>query len=83
MKKISLCIEKFQKLFGDKGALKKAKEIGCDAVDFSLYLYDYYEEGSLYRKSDEEIFAYFSELKNTCGVKITKNAGVLLCKNEI
>jgi sugar phosphate isomerase/epimerase len=80
MKKISLCIEAFQKKFGDKGALLKAKEIGCDAVDFSLYLYDFYEEGSIYTKSDEEIFAYFSELKkyaDEIGIEIGQTHGRL------
>lgn len=66
MKKISLSIGSLQCKYGDKEALRLAKETaGADAVDFSLCLkkFDYRDKNSIYAKSEEEFVAYFSDLR--------------------
>ena len=68
MKKISISIGEYQRKYGEEGALKIAKEIGADAVDFSLLdFYDYRTPGNIYTKSDEEIFDHFARLKKYAG----------------
>lgn len=64
-KKVSLSIFNLQDRYGDLRALEIAKEIGCDAVDFNLYgdAFDVRNSDSIYSKSDDEIIAYFTALK--------------------
>ncbi len=68
-KRISLCIAELQVKYGDKRALEIAAEIGCDAVDFATFsfsdwmLWDCRNPNSLFAKSDEEIIAYYTEIK--------------------
>ena len=64
-RKVSLAIGGLQNTFGDKEALRIAKEIGLDAVDFNLCgdSWDYRNPDSVYSRSDAEITAYFSDLK--------------------
>lgn len=66
-RKVSISISMLQKKYGNKEALKIAKDIGADAVDFGMDwfdgTYDCSNPESIYAKSDEEIIAYFSELK--------------------
>lgn len=68
MTKISISIMELQKRYGDKEALRIAKESGADAVDFGLEdfadRYDYRYKTSIYSKSKGEIRAYFEELKS-------------------
>ena len=70
-KKVSISIGALQRTYGPKEALRIAKEIGADGVDFGLDLfsqtprpYDVRNPESIYSKSDEEIVAYFSELRD-------------------
>lgn len=62
MKKVSINIGYFCKKLGEKGALRFAKSIGADAVDFDLLCYDESIPGNLYTRSDEEIRAHFEDL---------------------
>ena len=67
MKKVSISILALQEKYGDKEALRIAKEIGADAVDFSLYSgrgrFDYQNADSIYAKSEQEFIAYFTDLR--------------------
>jgi len=67
--KIGLSIGRLQHMFGDREALRIAKEIGADAVDFDLCgaQWDYRKKESVYSRSDEEIEAYFTDLKQYAG----------------
>lgn len=79
-KKISLSVYALQRLYGDKGALDKAKELGCDAVDFSLEARDYRRECDKYSLSDEEIYKYYFEIgqyAKEIGVEIAQTHGRL------
>lgn len=62
MKKVSINIGYFCKKFGEKGAIRFAKSVGADAVDFDLLCYDESIPGNLYTRSDEEIKAHFEDL---------------------
>ena len=64
-RKISICIDSLQATYGDKEAIRIAKEAGADAVDFDLCgaQWDYRKPDSVYSRSDEEIAAYFADLK--------------------
>ena len=64
-RKISLAIGRLQSAYGDKEALRIAKECGVDAVDLDLCgaQWDYRKPDSIYSRTDEEITAYFTELK--------------------
>lgn len=63
-KKISISIGQLQRKYGDKEALKIAKEIGADAVDFGLDpKFDVQKPDSVYAKSEAEVVAYFTGLK--------------------
>ena len=78
--KIGLSIGRLQHMFGDREALRIAKEIGADAVDFDLCgaQWDYRKKESVYSRSDEEIEAYFTDLKNyadTLGLIIGQTHG--------
>lgn len=65
MKKlVGLSIGIYQTRFGDKEALRIAKEIGCDAVDFSLDT-SWHEPDcaeSVYSKGDDAVEKYYSEI---------------------
>lgn len=65
-KKISISIGRLQDVYGDKEALRIAKEIGADAVDFNLCgrQWDYRNANSVYNRSDAEIQAYFEDLRH-------------------
>ena len=53
-----------QRLYGDRRALEIAHEIGADAVDFNLCdAYDYRQKDSVYAREEQEIRAYFEELR--------------------
>lgn len=79
-RKISIAIGRLQGMFGDKEALRIAKEIGADAVDFDLCgkQWDYRNPDSVYSRTDEEIEGYFKELKqyaDTIGLIIGQTHG--------
>lgn len=77
-RKISISIERFQLQYGHRRALEIAKEIGADAVDFNVLMNDYRKKDNIYAKSDEEIVAYFKELRNyatSIGIEIVQTHG--------
>lgn len=77
--KVSISIMDLQKRYGDKEALKIAKDAGADAVDFGLDgRYDYRFSDFVYSKSEDEIRAYFEDLKNYAdeiGIEICQTHG--------
>lgn len=64
-RKISIAIGGLQDAVGDKEAIRIAKEIGADAVDFKLCgaRWDHRDPASVYSRSDDEIAAYFADIK--------------------
>lgn len=81
-KLIGISIGGYQAKYGDRRALEIAKEIGADAVDFSLDLpiHDYRRAGEIYSKSEEEIVAYFKgigEYARSLGLIISQTHGKL------
>ena len=80
MKKISISTGTLQSLYGEKEAIKKAKEAGADGVDFNLWgaLYSVENKDSVYSKGEEAITEYFSEIKtyaDSIGMKIFMTHG--------
>ena len=74
MRKISLAIGVLQELFGDKGALRKARELGLDGVDLDLLRFD----DTLYLRPRAEIEAYFHELRDEAdriGIAVAQTHG--------
>jgi hypothetical protein len=81
-KLIGISIGGYQAKYGDMRALEIAKEIGADAVDFSLDLpiCDYRREGEIYSKSEEEIVAYYraiGERARELGLIVSQTHGKL------
>lgn len=84
-KKVSISTGALQRKYGPEEAFRIAKEIGADGVDFGLDLflqnprpYDVRNPESIYSKSDEEIVAFFSELRayaESLGLKICQTHG--------
>ncbi len=77
-KKVGLSIWKLQATYGDMQALDKAKELGCDTVDFSLENRDCRREGDKYSLSDEEIVEYYSAIgrhAKEIGIEISQTHG--------
>ena len=64
-RRISISIDGLQAALGDREALRIAQAAGADAVDFDLCgaQWDYRKADSVYSRSDEEITAYFTDLK--------------------
>lgn len=78
MRKVSISTFGLQAKYGDFRALEIAKEIGADAVDFSLKEYDYRRPDCIYSKGDEEIVKYFSGLRDHAkelGIEIGQTHG--------
>ncbi len=63
MKKLSIAIGHFQRTYSDFEALKIAKEIGTDYIDFDLAEQSMTKSESIYSKSVDEIKKYYSDLK--------------------
>ncbi len=86
MKKIGLSLFNFQSMYGDKRAIEIAKEVGADAVDLDIDRYSVSKPDSIYSKSDEEIFEYFSEIgeyAKSIGVTVSQTHGRLrIFKND-
>ena len=79
---IGITIGSLQIKYGDMRALEIAKEIGADAIDFSLdyYLNDYRQKDNIYSKSEEEIVAYYTkvgEYARSLGLIISQTHGKL------
>lgn len=80
MIKIGLSTFAFQTQYGDKEAIRLAKKVGADAIDFNVGSYDYRNKDSIYSKSEEEFVAYFTDLKNyadSIGLEICQTHGRL------
>ncbi len=82
MAKIGLSILPLQVRYGDREALRIAKESGADAVDFGLEnfggRYDYRNPHSIYARPEPELRAYFSDLKayaHELGLEISQTHG--------
>ncbi len=78
--KIGVSTSTLQTIYGDKGALEQVKKMGANTVDFFTN-YEYStKESSIYSKSDEEIIAYYSDLKryaDELGITIAQTHGRL------
>ena len=79
-RKVSLSIGGLQRKYGDEEAIRFAKRIGCDAVDFDTChpVYDYRKADSIFAKSDDEIITYYTNLKNiadSIGLEIGQTHG--------
>lgn len=79
-RKIGISLFGLQAIYGDERALEIAKEVGADAVDFSLCNgnWDYKNENTIYSKSDEEIVTYCKGLKQKAealGIEISQTHG--------
>lgn len=82
-KKIGLSIDRLQMKYGLSKALEIAKEVGAEAVDVMIdheghERNDYRNPASIYSKSDEEIIAYFSDIKakaDQLGLEISQTHG--------
>lgn len=69
-----------QSLYGDFRAMEIAKEIGADAIDFSLDTQTCFDKNSIYSKSDMEICEYFTEVRKKAdelGIIISQTHGRL------
>ncbi len=85
-RKVSIATGILQRKYGDAQALKIAKEIGADGVDFDLTMYSK-NRNSIYDKSNEEIIAYFTELRalaDELGLEIGQTHGRIVgFKNKL
>ncbi len=79
MRKVGISTFPWQVTFkDDKFAIAEAAKTGANAIDFSLDGQDLRDANSIYSKSDEEIAAYYTELKNyaaVCGIEIFQTHG--------
>ena len=75
-RRVSLSLFPFQGVYGDIKALEIAGEVGVDAVDFCLTgkRFDVRNPESVYSRTDEEIAAYFADIKKTADA-----LGVVIC----
>lgn len=62
MKKVGLSIGVLQWRFGDKEAMKIAKDIGCDAIDFTLEDQEPDKEGCVYAKGEDFVREYYTQI---------------------
>ncbi|MBQ4110435.1 MAG: sugar phosphate isomerase/epimerase [Clostridia bacterium] len=78
-KKVSLSTCGLQKDLGDIETLKFVKSIGADGVDFCLYTdnYDCRNPESIYSKSDDEIYEYYTKVK-----KCADDLGLAICQTH-
>ena len=64
MKRISIITGFFQHQLGEREALRLAKEIGADGVDFTLCDdHDYRRSTSIYSQGEEAVIAHFTALR--------------------
>lgn len=76
--KISICTSKLQPIYGDKGAIDIAQKLGVDAIDFFTNIYDKAKPDSIFSKSDDEIFNYFTDIRKyaeSFGIDIAQTHG--------
>lgn len=78
--KIGISTQKLQAIYGDREALRLAKSIGADAVDFFTNHFSVTDNDSVYARPDNEIVAYFTELgkyAKELGIEISQTHGRL------
>lgn len=63
MKKIGISTYELQSIFGDKGAIDVALQVGADAIDFFTNQYSVSAPDTIFSKSDEEIVEYFENIR--------------------
>ena len=62
---VSISVRSLCERHGEKEGIRRASELGVDAIDFSLVsrnIYNREKPNSIYAKSDEEIYEHFKEL---------------------
>ena len=77
-KKIGISIGSLQRLYGDKGAIEIAAQIGADSVDFATHyfdkmIWDFRDPSSIYAQGDEAVVQYCTELR-----KYAESLGVVI-----
>ena len=77
MIKIGISTYALQQYYGDKEALRIAKECGADAIDFSLASEDYRNEKSPFHKSEAEFVEYYTNLR-----KYADSIGLEICQTH-
>lgn len=80
MNEIAFSTGFYQEKYGDRRALEMAKLLGADAVDFSLIPCDHRDKNCIYSHSDEEIEAYYADLRKyaeSLGIRIHQTHGRL------
>lgn len=70
---VSLSTEPLQRIMGDIGAIRFAKEIGCDAIDFNLCDNDFKNSLNIYSKGEDEILKYYTGI-----AEYAKNLGIII-----
>jgi len=75
--RISLSVGQFQRKFGDIKMLEIVNEIGLKAIDFNTERFDFRDVQSVYSKCDEEIVAYFTDVK-----RYADELGVVICQTH-
>lgn len=66
---VGLSIGEYQWKYGDQRALEIAKEIGCDAVDFTLEDQEPDKESCVYYKGEDHVREYYQRL-GTCAKEL-------------
>lgn len=74
---VGISLGNLQSKFGDEEALRIAKSIGADAVDFNVHGHDYRKASSLFCKSDEEIYEYYDNLR-----KVADELGLVISQTH-
>lgn len=79
-RRVGISTFELQRKYGDKRAIEIAAELGADAIDFEFNnpKCNHRDPDSLYSKSDEEIIAYFTDLRKhaeKCGIVIHQTHG--------
>jgi len=61
--KVGLANHDLEVIYGERRSLEIIKELGADSVDLFVNGQSYTRESSIYSKSDEEIVAYYKDLR--------------------
>lgn len=77
--RIGLSTYALQRHYGDKEAIRIAKDCGADAIDFSFDLprFNLLDKESIYSKNDQAIVEYFSGLKS-----YAEELGIEICQTH-
>ena len=77
MRKVGISIAILQLKYGDEEALRIAKRIGADAVDFNLCDNDRKNPNDIYSKDDDAILEYYRHLK-----QVADEIGLEICQTH-